>query len=269
MADKPAGAERGSAAQPRRSAPGSACRAALRRWLRPSRGGSARPGSGNRNCCWLRARRRSPPSIAACARVTGLQRRHRRAGAAAVGAAEDRDHEITRSHIESPDKSLVLTADFAFGSEIASSVCRARRSLPTLEPMAGSETQAERSRTAGFAALWRFLPMLWPKGEAELKARVIVAVCWCSPARRSTLLGPYALKLAVDRMSAPRGVRGRRRAGRSPMPAPASAACCRTICATRCSRRSGRTRRGGSPARSSATSTICRCASISSGAPDR
>ena len=29
---------------------------------------------------------------------------------------------------------------------------------------------------AGFAALWRFLPMLWPKGQTELKARVITAV---------------------------------------------------------------------------------------------
>ena len=29
---------------------------------------------------------------------------------------------------------------------------------------------------AGFGALWRFLPMLWPKGEAELKARVVAAV---------------------------------------------------------------------------------------------
>ena len=29
---------------------------------------------------------------------------------------------------------------------------------------------------SGFAALWRFLPMLWPKGEAQLKARVVLAV---------------------------------------------------------------------------------------------
>ena len=28
----------------------------------------------------------------------------------------------------------------------------------------------------GFGALWRFLPMLWPKGQTELKARVVVAV---------------------------------------------------------------------------------------------
>jgi ATP-binding cassette subfamily B protein len=53
----------------------------------------------------------------------------------------------------------------------------------------------------GFRALWRFLPMLWPKGEAELKARVIFAVLLVLAGKAIGLLGPYALKLAVDRMS--------------------------------------------------------------------
>src|SRR5262245_22950861 len=53
----------------------------------------------------------------------------------------------------------------------------------------------------GFRALWRFLPMLWPKGEAELKARVIFAVLLVLAGKAVGLLGPYALKLAVDRMS--------------------------------------------------------------------
>ncbi|HYX46654.1 MAG TPA: ABC transporter ATP-binding protein/permease [Sphingomicrobium sp.] len=43
--------------------------------------------------------------------------------------------------------------------------------------------------------------MLWPKGEAELKARVIAAVLLVLAGKAVTLLGPYALKLAVDRMS--------------------------------------------------------------------
>src|SRR5690348_16186769 len=55
---------------------------------------------------------------------------------------------------------------------------------------------------AGLAALWRFLPMLWPKGEAELKGRVILAVVLVLAGKAVTLAGPYALKLAVDRMSA-------------------------------------------------------------------
>ena len=39
--------------------------------------------------------------------------------------------------------------------------------------MAAEQTSQAPKPNGGFAALWRFLPMLWPKGEAELKARVI------------------------------------------------------------------------------------------------
>ena len=68
--------------------------------------------------------------------------------------------------------------------------------------MAAAENQQQRKPNAGFSALWRFLPMLWPKGELELKARVIAAVVLVLAGKAVTLLGPYALKLAVDRMSA-------------------------------------------------------------------
>jgi len=67
--------------------------------------------------------------------------------------------------------------------------------------MATAETE-QKKPNAGFAALWRFLPMLWPRNEAELKARVISAVLLVLAGKAVTLLGPYALKLAVDRMSA-------------------------------------------------------------------
>ena len=67
--------------------------------------------------------------------------------------------------------------------------------------MAAAESQQKRPNT-GFAALWRFLPMLWPKGQAELKTRVVAAVLLVLLGKAVTLLGPYALKLAVDRMSA-------------------------------------------------------------------
>ena len=53
-----------------------------------------------------------------------------------------------------------------------------------------------------------------------------------------------------------------------PIPSRASPGCSPTICATPCSRRSGSARRASWPARCSATSTICRCASTSSGAPE-
>jgi ABC-type transport system involved in Fe-S cluster assembly fused permease/ATPase subunit len=56
--------------------------------------------------------------------------------------------------------------------------------------------------SGSFGALWRFLPMLWPKGEAELKARVVGAVVLVLAGKAITLAVPYALKLAVDRMSA-------------------------------------------------------------------
>ena len=66
--------------------------------------------------------------------------------------------------------------------------------------MPAAETKTKRSN-AGFAALWRFLPMLWPKGETELKLRVAAAILLVLAGKGVTLLSPYALKLAVDRMS--------------------------------------------------------------------
>src|SRR3569833_1669317 len=68
--------------------------------------------------------------------------------------------------------------------------------------MADQQTQPPPRPKGGFKALWRFLPMLWPKGDAELKARVIAAVILVLAGKAVTLVGPYALKLAVDRMSA-------------------------------------------------------------------
>src|SRR3954462_14716063 len=57
---------------------------------------------------------------------------------------------------------------------------------------------------AGFAALWRFLPMLWPKHEAEMKARVIAALILVLAGKAATLLMPFAYKAIVDGMSAHR-----------------------------------------------------------------
>jgi len=68
--------------------------------------------------------------------------------------------------------------------------------------MASAESEPQAKPNAGFAALWRFLPMLWPKDDAELKARVVGAVLLVLAGKAVILLGPYALKLAVDRMSA-------------------------------------------------------------------
>ena len=49
--------------------------------------------------------------------------------------------------------------------------------------------------------LLRFLPMLWPKGEAELKARVVAAVLLVLAGKAAVLLMPFAYKAIIDRMS--------------------------------------------------------------------
>src|SRR3954452_16041806 len=61
----------------------------------------------------------------------------------------------------------------------------------------------------GFTALWRVLPMLWPKGETELKLRVVGAVTLVLAGKAAVLLMPFAYKGVIDRMSghtAPFGV---------------------------------------------------------------
>src|SRR5689334_22374264 len=72
--------------------------------------------------------------------------------------------------------------------------------------MAAADTQEQQTDkpNAGFAALWRFLPMLWPKGEPELRLRVIVAVVLVLAGKAATLLMPFAYKAVVDGMSAHR-----------------------------------------------------------------
>src|SRR5678816_1396123 len=56
---------------------------------------------------------------------------------------------------------------------------------------------------AGFKTLVRFLPMLWPKGEFELKARVVAAVVLVLAVKAATLVMPFAYKAVIDRMSGP------------------------------------------------------------------
>src|SRR3954469_25578645 len=67
----------------------------------------------------------------------------------------------------------------------------------------------ETKPSGGFQALWRFLPMLWPKGQAELKLRVVVAVALVLAGKAAVLLMPFAYKAVIDGMSsraAPFGV---------------------------------------------------------------
>ena len=66
--------------------------------------------------------------------------------------------------------------------------------------MSSAAQEMERPR-GGFAVLWRFLPMLWPKGEAELKARVIAAVLLVLAGKAAVLVMPFAYKAVIDGMS--------------------------------------------------------------------
>src|SRR6187455_1636074 len=63
-------------------------------------------------------------------------------------------------------------------------------------------------RKAGFNTLVRFLPLLWPKGEGELKLRVVVALALVLAGKAIALLMPFAYKAVVDGMSADRQAAG-------------------------------------------------------------
>ena len=65
-----------------------------------------------------------------------------------------------------------------------------RDAPPITEPTKGS-----------FAVLWRFLPMLWPKDDVELRLRVVVAMVLVLASKAITLLMPFAYKAVVDAMS--------------------------------------------------------------------
>jgi ATP-binding cassette subfamily B protein len=70
--------------------------------------------------------------------------------------------------------------------------------------MALEQTQRKEKPNGGFAALWRFLPMLWPKGQTELKLRVVVALLLVLAGKAAVLLMPFAYKAVIDGMSSHR-----------------------------------------------------------------
>ena len=65
--------------------------------------------------------------------------------------------------------------------------------------MAGHASQPKTK--GGLSALWRFLPMLWPKGEAELRARVDRRRCARPAGKAAVLVMPFAYKAVIDGMS--------------------------------------------------------------------
>ena len=67
--------------------------------------------------------------------------------------------------------------------------------------MAAAAIEDGAKRSGGFNALWRFLPMLWPHGEPELKLRVIAAMALVLVGKAVVLLMPFAYKAVIDGMS--------------------------------------------------------------------
>ena len=64
------------------------------------------------------------------------------------------------------------------------------------------DTTAELPKDKGsFSILWRFLPMLWPKGEPELRLRVVIALVLVLAGKAISLVMPFAYKAVVDAMS--------------------------------------------------------------------
>jgi ATP-binding cassette subfamily B protein len=64
-----------------------------------------------------------------------------------------------------------------------------------------SNTPVEDARPAGMRTMLRFLPMLWPDGERELKARVVAAVLLVLAGKAVVLAMPFAYKAVIDGMS--------------------------------------------------------------------
>ena len=71
--------------------------------------------------------------------------------------------------------------------------------------MSSAPPQTDQSK-GGFAVLWRFLPMLWPKDDLELRLRVVIAVLLVLAGKAITLAMPFAYKAVVDAMSGERAL---------------------------------------------------------------
>ncbi|MEO5809786.1 MAG: ABC transporter ATP-binding protein/permease [Sphingomicrobium sp.] len=64
-----------------------------------------------------------------------------------------------------------------------------------------SATAPPEKTRGSFAVLWRFLPMLWPKDDIELRLRVVAAVVLVFVGKGISLAMPFAYKAVVDAMS--------------------------------------------------------------------
>src|SRR5262245_5039887 len=127
--------------------------------------------------------------------VAGRQCRDRRAAGRAVSAAQNGDDIEARTHRVT---SSPITAN---KSGLFQTVRRIRcgRTNWTLlaKAMSSAAPQIEKPK-GGFAVLWRFLPMLWPKDDLELRIRVVIALVLVLAGKAIGLVTPYALKWVID-----------------------------------------------------------------------
>ena len=70
--------------------------------------------------------------------------------------------------------------------------------------MRDSAPPIDAKEKGSFKTIIRFLPMLWPRGEVELKTRVVVAIVLVLIGKATLLLMPFAYKGIIDRMSTER-----------------------------------------------------------------
>ncbi len=59
------------------------------------------------------------------------------------------------------------------------------------------------ARQADWRTLKRFLPYLWPRDNAALRTRIVIAMVMVLAAKATTLLLPFAYKRAIDQMTTP------------------------------------------------------------------
>ena len=133
----------------------------------------------------------------------------RGARSSAVGAAHDGDEEGCGTHdlaCSFPVEFDQRTLKFPCGSNSFAEFFRELFALVLAATYLGWMRDAapddrNASRGPGFKVLLRFLPMLWPKDEPQLRVRVVSAFLLVLAGKAAVLVMPFAYKAVIDRMT--------------------------------------------------------------------
>ena len=96
---------------------------------------------------------------------------------------------------------MCSTREFNLGFQAVRQIVAEGAPASYLDRMARGIDEARMKPRGGFSVLLRFLPMLWPKGERQLKTRVVVALLLVLLGKAAVLVMPFAYKAVIDRMS--------------------------------------------------------------------